>query len=232
LVTNSFAKAENICYLDTSCTNHICGKKELFASLDETVKSTVKFRNNTNILILGKGQVAIILKDGSQNFISDIFYALGLHHNLLSVGQQSEKCFNIQIHHGYYTLIDRSGRFIFKVKMTPNSLFPLKVQHKKLSCLNSIIPNDDCLWHMRFGHYHFSGLNCLSKKDYVRGLPFVNIPNGVCETCEIGKKHRDSFPTRKSLRAKKPLEIFHLDLCTIEIPTHGGNRYFVTFGKT
>ena len=219
LASNTLSEEENIWYLDTGCSNHMCGKKELFTSLNETVKSTVMFGNNSNIPIVGKGQISIRLRDGSQNFIGDVFYAPGLHHNLLSMGQLSEKGYNMQIHNGYCTLIDRNGRFITKVRMTPNRLFPLRIQHDQFPCLSSIIPNDDWLWHMRFGHFHFSGLNYLSRKEYVSGLPVVNIPSGVCETCQIGKKHRESFPTGKSWRAKKLLEIVHSDLCSVEIPT-------------
>ena len=57
----------------------------------------------------------------------------------------------------------------------------------------------------------------------------MNVPNGVYETCEIGKKHRDSFSTGKSWRARKLLEIIHSYLCSVEIPTPGGSRYFITF---
>ena len=88
---NTLSEEENIWYLDTGCSNHMCGKKELFSSLDETVKSNVKFGNNSNIPIVGKGQIAIRLKDGSHNFIGDVFYAPGLHHNLLSMRQLSKK---------------------------------------------------------------------------------------------------------------------------------------------
>ena len=196
----------------------MCRKNELFSALDETVRSRVKFGNNTNIPILGKNQISIKLKDGSQNLISVVFYVPNLRYNLLSMGQLLEKGYNIQIHHGFCTLIDWNGRFVTKVKMTPNRLFPLKIHHKKISCLSSIISNDDWLWHMRFGHFHFSGLNYLSRKGYVSGLPAMNIPNRVCETCEIGKKHREPFPTGKSWRVKKLLEIIHSDLCTVEIP--------------
>ena len=126
-------------------------------------------------------------------------------------------------------LIDRNGKFITKVKMSPNRLFPLRIQHDQFPYLSSIIPNDDWMWHMRFGQFHFSGLNYMSRKEYVSGLPVVNIPSGVCETCQIGKKHRESFPTGKSWRAKKLLEIVHSDLCSVEIPTPGGCRYFITF---
>ncbi|XP_058767121.1 uncharacterized protein LOC131640748 [Vicia villosa] len=129
-ISNTFTEEEDIWYLDTGCSNHMCGKKELFSSLNETVKSTVKFGNNSNIPILGKGRIAIRLKDGTQNFIGDVFYAPGLHHNLLSMGQLSEKGYNMQIHNGFCTLIDRNGRFITKVRMTPNRLSPLKIQMK------------------------------------------------------------------------------------------------------
>ncbi|BAU00899.1 hypothetical protein VIGAN_11003500, partial [Vigna angularis var. angularis] len=65
LTSNNFSEDENIWYLDTGCSNHMCGKKELFSLLDETVTSTVKFGNNSDIPILGKGQIMIRLKDGS-----------------------------------------------------------------------------------------------------------------------------------------------------------------------
>ncbi|RDX76246.1 hypothetical protein CR513_43784, partial [Mucuna pruriens] len=66
---------ENIWYLNTRCRNHMCGKKELFSTLDEMVKSMVKFRNYTNNPILEKDQVTIRLNDGSQIFISDIYWS-------------------------------------------------------------------------------------------------------------------------------------------------------------
>ena len=82
---------------------------------------------------------------------------------------------------------------------------------------------------MSFGHYHFFGLNYLSRKELVSGLPVVEISNCVCETCQLGKKHRESFLVGKSRTARKLLEIMHSDLCTINMLTHGGNRYFIAF---
>ena len=89
--SNSFAEDKNTWYLDIACSNHMYGKKKLFSSLDEYVKLLVKFGNNSNIPILVKGQISIRLKDDSQNFIFDVFYVSGLHHNLLSMRQLSEK---------------------------------------------------------------------------------------------------------------------------------------------
>ncbi|XP_026397112.1 uncharacterized protein LOC113291839 [Papaver somniferum] len=41
-------------YLDTGCSNHMCGRKDLFESLDESVRSTVKFGNSSTISSYGK----------------------------------------------------------------------------------------------------------------------------------------------------------------------------------
>jgi len=59
------------------------------------------------------------------------------------MGQLLEKGYNMHIQKGYCTLIDRNGRFITKVKMTPNCLFPPRIKHDQFSCLSFIIPNDD-----------------------------------------------------------------------------------------
>ena len=105
-------------------------RKESYSLLNEIVDSIVKFGSNTNIPILRKVHLSIKLKDGSHNFISNAFYAPGLHHNLLSMGQLSKKGYNMQIHLGYCIIFDRDGRFITEVNMTSNKLFPLKMQHE------------------------------------------------------------------------------------------------------
>ncbi|KAF7811836.1 Retrovirus-related Pol polyprotein from transposon TNT 1-94 [Senna tora] len=86
LASNNFSVDENVWYLDTCCSNHMCVKKELFSSLDESFNSSVKFGNSTNIPILGKGQISIRLKDG---------YAM-------------------RVHQGFCTLFDKNGRFVAK----------------------------------------------------------------------------------------------------------------------
>jgi len=59
LESNNFLEDENIWYTDTDCNNHMCENMELFSFLDESIKSIVKFYNNTNILILDKDKISI-----------------------------------------------------------------------------------------------------------------------------------------------------------------------------
>ena len=64
----------------------------------------------------------------------------------------------------------------------------------------------------------------------VRGLPLIKKPDSLCEGCILGKQHRESFPSGKSIRAKAPLEIVHSDLCgPMQNSSLAGNQYFLTF---
>ncbi|XP_015967185.1 uncharacterized protein LOC107490892 [Arachis duranensis] len=66
--------------------NHMSGRNELFSSIDDSVKLLLKFGNSTKIPIEGKWHIPIRLKDGSLNYISDVFYAPEFDYNLLSMG--------------------------------------------------------------------------------------------------------------------------------------------------
>ena len=64
----------------------------------------------------------------------------------------------------------------------------------------------------------------------VRGLPFINHPEQLCESCVLGKQSRRSFPKEASYRSRKPLQLIHADVCGPITPTSfGKNRYFLTF---
>ncbi|KAI5446075.1 hypothetical protein KIW84_014060 [Lathyrus oleraceus] len=39
----------NLWYLDTGCSNHMCGDKKAFSGLDESFRSTVKFGDNSTV---------------------------------------------------------------------------------------------------------------------------------------------------------------------------------------
>ena len=221
--------AKNNWFLDSGCSNHMCGEKEMFTQLDESFTSSVKFGNDTTVPVMGKGKISITLKDGSQNAISDVLFVPNLHKNLLSVGQLSEKGYDIRIHEGICTINSAHKGLIAKVKMSQNRLFPLLINSDSLPCFSSVICDENWLWHMRFGHVNFGSLKQLASRKMVSGLPSINSPDKVCETCVLGKKHRDPFPIEKAWRASKPLELVHSDLCSVEVPSNGNSRYFITF---
>ncbi|KAG9446373.1 hypothetical protein H6P81_012501 [Aristolochia fimbriata] len=104
----------NLWFLDIGCSNHMTGQRDFFTSLDNTVTTEVKFGNNSRIPVKGKGQIGIKAKDGSMQKISDVYYVLGLHSNLLSVGQLAEKGYNVRIQGGQCTIRDSKQGLIAK----------------------------------------------------------------------------------------------------------------------
>lgn len=57
---------QNIWFLDSGCSNHMCSQKELFSTLDKNIGSEVKFGNNTKVPVMGKCNMNTIMKDGSK----------------------------------------------------------------------------------------------------------------------------------------------------------------------
>ena len=75
------------------------------------------------------------------------------------------------------------------------------------------VKDENWLWHLRFGHLNFGGLNSLHRKGMVKGLPLIEEPENLCEEHILSQQHRETFPTGKSVRAKAHLDIFHSYLC-------------------
>ena len=161
---------KNDWFIDSGCSNHMCGKKEMFSDLDESFHASVRFGNNEKVPVLGKGKIRIILQDGSSNFISDVFYVPSLYHNLLSLGQLSEKGYDLHFKYGDGTISDEKLGLIAKVKMNRSRLWPLSLNCGDLPCFNSMTCDDSWLWHMRFGHLNFGSLKFLARKKLVVGL--------------------------------------------------------------
>jgi hypothetical protein len=83
---------EDAWFLDSGCSNHMCGDKAMFCELNEEFRQLVKLGNNTRMTMLGKGKVKLYL-DGVHHIVTDVFYVPELKNNLLSIGQLQEKRF-------------------------------------------------------------------------------------------------------------------------------------------
>lgn len=52
---------EQLWFLDSSCSNHNCDKKELFNKLDESLSTFLKLGDNSNMIMIGKRNVQMIV---------------------------------------------------------------------------------------------------------------------------------------------------------------------------
>ena len=70
----------------------------------------------------------------------------------------------------------------------------------------------------------------LSKKEMVKGLPYIHFSEGICEGCILGKHPEDKFEKGKERRASSSLELVHSDLMgPFPHPSINKARYVLTF---
>ena len=132
-------------YLDTGCTNHMCGQKELFADLDDSFRTKVKFGDGRFVPVIGKGRIIITLKNGDHRYIYDVFYVPDMKSNMLSVGQLTEKGYVMHIVENKFSIFDKKGNLILKTFLSTNRMFPTDIHMGDFKCLNAIVNNESWL---------------------------------------------------------------------------------------
>lgn len=222
---------EDMWYLDSGCSNHMCGKKEYFSDLNENFRDSVKLGNNSSMTVIGKGNIRLQV-NGTTQIITEVFYVPELKSNLLSIGQLQEKGLTVLFQHGRCKVFHHEKGLIMDTKMSANRMFILQAISKPITsvCFNTITEDLVQLWHCRYGHLSFTGLKTLQQKAMVNGLPQLKTPSRLCKDCLVGKQHRDSFPKRSSWRAFQILQLLHADICgPIKPISNSKKRYLLTF---
>ena len=137
-----------------------------------------------------------MLVNGIVHIIIGVFYVPGLENSLLSIGQLAEKGLEILIQRGACKIYHPEKRLIMEIAVSLNQMFKLFAvkQLKEEACFNSFMEDPARLWHCRYGHLSFNGLNILQQKGMVRDLSCLDISSKVCEDCLVGKQQRNPFP--------------------------------------
>ena len=211
-------------YLDSGCSRHMTGNKDLFTSLKEKDGGNVNFGDNSKGKVVGIGSIG-----NSSICINDVLYVEGLKHNLLSISQLCDKGFKVCFHALCCEIIYISTNSIAFIGHRHSNVYVIDL-HSIASndlCLMSTKEEDMWLWHRRLGHASIDVLEKLSKKDLVKGLPkLVFKRDRICDACALGKQTRTSFKSKNVVSTSRPLQLLHMDLCgpsrTLSL---GGKRY-------
>ena len=125
---------QNMWYLDTGCSNYMCGDKKVFSELDKLFNNTVKSGNNSTVFVMAKGKVITQTKGNSTHTISNVLFVPDLKTNLLNMGQLQEKGYEIFIKDEVCLVCDVKIGLIAQVNMIANCMFPLYLHSMTYSC--------------------------------------------------------------------------------------------------
>lgn len=87
---------QDVWYLHSGASNHMCGKRELFEELED-VHGNVSLRDSSKLSVKGKGKIKIYQKNGMPSYISNVYYVPNMKNNILSIGQLLEKGYVIHM---------------------------------------------------------------------------------------------------------------------------------------
>jgi hypothetical protein len=222
---------EDVWFLDSGCSNHMCRDKTLFSNLNESFRQIVKLGNNMKMSVMGKRNVRLQVSE-FVHVITEVFYVPELRNNLLSIGQLQEKGLTIFFQHRKCQIYHPEKGLIIQTEMSANRTFFLLARSPlvKATCFYTTSQDWSYLWHCRYGHLSYKGLRTLQFKKMVHGLPQFNVSTTVCTHCMVGKQHRNPIPKKSNWRASQQLQLIHADLCgPIILISNRNKRYLICF---
>ncbi|XP_014506258.1 uncharacterized protein LOC106766009 [Vigna radiata var. radiata] len=131
----SHAEQEMSWYLDTGCSNHMMGNRRWLLNLDTSVKSTIRFADNSTIQVEGVGKILIKCKDGKSMYMHNVLYIPMMKSNLLSLGQLLERGFTMKMQDRHIEVFDQKQQLIFKALASRNRTFRVNLNATEIQCM-------------------------------------------------------------------------------------------------
>ncbi|KAI3718278.1 hypothetical protein L6452_19142 [Arctium lappa] len=173
-------------FLDSGCSKHMTGQKEILSNFKDKYCGTVRFGNDQFSSIMGYGDV-----QHDNVSIKKVSYVEGLRHNLFSIRQFCDKDLEVNFKAKRCSVRNEEGEELLVASM-----------------------QQSWLWHRRLSHLNFRYINNLVSGKLVKGLPELKYEREhLCAACEKGKMKRAPHKPKPEPSTSAPLELLHMDLC-------------------
>ncbi|KAJ9564242.1 hypothetical protein OSB04_000208 [Centaurea solstitialis] len=225
--SDNFQRRQNrhVWYLDSGCSKHMTGRKEILHNFKQKFCGSVQFGNEQYAPILGNGDV---IQD--KITIKKVSLVEGLGHNLFSIGQFCDKDLEVGFKKRRCVVKTESGKELL-VSTRRHNLYKIDlrdVKAKNTLCLLSKASNQQStLWHKRLSHLNFKGLNKLVIGNLAIGIPDLRFQQEhLCSACQLGKMKRVSHKSKLEHGTERPLQLIHMDLCgPMRVQSINGKNY-------
>ncbi|GJX18510.1 retrovirus-related pol polyprotein from transposon TNT 1-94, partial [Tanacetum coccineum] len=187
-------------YLDSGCSKHMTRDRSRLRNFVKKFLGTVQFINDHFGEIMGYGDYVIDLE----------------------VAFRKHTCF----------VRDLDGVDLIKRSRGTN-LYTILVEDMMRSSpiclLSKASKNKSWLWHHRLTHLNFGTINNLTRKDLVRGLPWLKFEKDhLCSACQLGKSRKATHKPKMINTITEVLHTLHMDLYgPLRVQSINGKKYIL-----
>jgi hypothetical protein len=229
---------------DTATTSHVTFKRDAFTSYTPLGHTSVTGVGGKQARIAGRGTVELNSTCDGLNYIltlQDVLHVPGQPHNLISLGRWDEAGGRYIGGGGKITLITKDGKSVAKGRRVQTNLYKMAVTLRNggSTSFNKITPQTFAtteptlsweVWHRRFGHIGYPGLQRLLDGNMVEGFNVdQKTPKPDCIACTEAKQHIEPFP-KSTDRKTEAGDLTHIDLWgKYAIQSINGNQYYLLF---
>ncbi|KAJ9541350.1 hypothetical protein OSB04_027856 [Centaurea solstitialis] len=215
----------HVWYMDSGCSKHMTGRKELLANFKQKYGGNVRFGNKLSAPIMGYGDIL-----HHKITINKVAYVEGLSHNLLSIGKFCDKKLEVNFRETRCCVRTYDGQELIEGTRRSN-LYTVNFRKQRpfteVCLLSKATFNQNVLWHWRLSHPNYATINQLAKTGLVTGLPSLKFTKEqLCSACEMGKIKKSSHKLKVEHNTSKPLQLIHMDLCgPMRVQSINGRKY-------
>ncbi|KAJ9565142.1 hypothetical protein OSB04_001108, partial [Centaurea solstitialis] len=219
------SKDGHVWYMDSGCSKHMTGRKELLANFKQKYGGNVRFGNKLSAPIMGYGDIL-----HHKITINKVAYVEGLSHNLLSIGKFCDKKLEVNFRETRCCVRTCDGQELIESTRRSN-LYTVNFRKQRpfteVCLLSKATFNQNVLWHRRLSHLNYATINQLAKTGLVTGLPSLRFTKEqLCSACEMGKIKKSSHKLKVEHNTSKPLQLLHMDLCgPMRVQSINGRKY-------
>jgi transposase InsO family protein len=241
--------------VDSGASLHYCHEREMFDTFEPVTGKGrfVLLGDGRRIPVVGSGTLRVSVPAFgklSAGTLTNVQYTPDMAVNLLSVPSLTEAGMEVRFLDRNCT-IRQGGKVLARARKVANKLFQLTMlasraqpdsaaqgEIRKGGFAHAAQADIAQLWHERLGHLNFAALTKLFADGRVREEEGVNCQSiaqalrghhkSRCEACALAKSTRKKFSVDGATRARDPLALIHMDLCSMPVCSKAGAKYFLT----
>lgn len=223
--------ATNVWTADSGCNVHVTSRRDWLVNFKEETGATLTVGGGRRLPVLGKGYVNILAYANGKwipTKIREVLYVPELGHNLLSVSKCVDNGMRQEAHGNAFSFYDGT-KVIGEGRRQGDGLYRMLFGTQPAATANIATKASLKVVHERLGHVNLKSLRDMVEQGHVKGIELKDTKDFFCQGCAYGKAHKLPFKSTDKADASAPGEHVSANLCTIDIESIGGNKYFALF---